>query len=288
MLPAMIAKPSVAIIGPGRLGRALALELYRSGYRISEVLGRDTRRSQAEAQALARTAHARAASARTARLDARIVWICVPDREIAGVAREIAPLCQWRSKTVFHSSGALSSNELAVLRRQGAAVASVHPMMTFVSDSAPVLQGVPFGLEGDARALDAARRIVKDLAGVPFSVHTRAKALYHVWGMFGSPLLLAALVTAEQVAHAAGITRSQARRNILPLVHQTLTNYAALGPARSFSGPMIRGDGGVVRRHLGALRRLAAVREVYLALARSALRHLPARNRKELQDVLGR
>src|SRR5216684_8348937 len=119
--------------------------------------------------------------------------------QIAAAARELAPATAWKGKIAFHSSGALASDELNVLRRRGAAVASVHPMMTFVRGSIPSLKGVPFGVEGDAAAVRVARRVVKDLGGEVFTVRKQNKAAYHAWGAFASPLLVAALVTAEQV-----------------------------------------------------------------------------------------
>ncbi len=39
---------------------------------------------------------------------------------------------EWKTKVALHSSGAFTGDELAVLKKQGAAVASVHPLMTFV------------------------------------------------------------------------------------------------------------------------------------------------------------
>jgi predicted short-subunit dehydrogenase-like oxidoreductase (DUF2520 family) len=88
------------------------------------------------------------------------------------------------------------------------------------------------------------------------------------------------------VAKAAGISPAQARRRMLPIVTQTLANYAALGPAGAFSGPLVRGDSAIVRQHLQALKQVPAVRDVYLALARAALRYLPVRERKELSKAL--
>jgi hypothetical protein len=49
----------------------------------------------------------------------------------------------------------------------------------------------------------------------------------------------------------------------------------------------VRGDAATVRQHLRVLTKVPAAREVYLALARAALRHLPVRNRKELERLLG-
>jgi predicted short-subunit dehydrogenase-like oxidoreductase (DUF2520 family) len=210
----------------------------------------------------------------------------MPDREIAAVSRRLASVADWKEKVAFHSSGALASDELNALRRAGAEVASVHPLMTFVNGSIPSLKGVPFAVEGDAAAVRAARRIVRDLGGEAFTIRQHHKAAYHAWGAFASPLLVATLVTAEQVARKAGLSAVQARKKMLPIVRQTIANYEALGPAGAFSGPIVRGDAETVRKHLQVLRKVPEAREVYLALARSALRYLPARDRKELEKAL--
>jgi predicted short-subunit dehydrogenase-like oxidoreductase (DUF2520 family) len=286
ILPAMAAKPSIAILGPGRLGRALALELKRAGYSISEIISRNATASKRKARELARNLQARASTGKNARLDADIVWFCVPDREIHAAARWLASATDWKKKTAFHSSGALASDELKALRERGASVASVHPMMTFVGGSIPLLKGVPFAIEGDAVACRMARRIVRDLGGEAFAISKQDKVAYHAWGAFASPLLVATLVTAEHLAQTFGLSAAEARRRILPIIRQTVANYEALGPAGAFSGPIVRGDAEIVDKHLQVLRKLPEASAIYLALARAALRYLPARNRHNLGRVL--
>ena len=83
-----------------------------------------------------------------------------------------------------------------------------------------------------------------------FSISKNRKPAYHAWGAFTSPLLIALLVTGEKVARAAGLSSAEARRKMMPIVRQTLANYAKLGPAGAFSGPIVRGDAQVVRQHL--------------------------------------
>lgn len=264
----------------------MTLALRRAGYAIAEIVSRNSAGSKRKARVLARKVRAQASTGETAQLDADLVWFCVPDREIAAVSRQLASVTDWKKKTAFHSSGALASAELNALRRQGAAVASVHPMMTFVHGSVPSLKGVPFGVEGDALAVRVARRIVRDLGGEAFTIHKQHKAAYHAWGAFASPLLVAALATAEQVARAAGLSAAQARKKMLPIVRQTIANYEALGPAGAFSGPIVRGDAEIVRQHLRVLGKVPEARDVYLALARSALRYLPVAQRTRLKRVL--
>jgi predicted short-subunit dehydrogenase-like oxidoreductase (DUF2520 family) len=219
-------------------------------------------------------------------LTADLVWFCVPDGQIAAAAREWSTHTAWKGKIALHASGALTSHELHVLRRQGAAVAAVHPLMTFVSGSIPTLKGVSFGMEGDSRALAVARRVIRDLGGVPFPIGKKARPAYHAWGGFSSPLLIALLVTGEQVATKAGIAPAAARKKMLPILRQTIENYARLGPAGAFSGPIIRGDAETIRKHLQILKAIPEAKQVYVALARAALKHLPANNRRQLERIL--
>jgi len=281
----MAAKPEIALVGPGRLGSALALALARAGYRIREIVSRH--RSTAAVRKLSRTVRAKVASIQSAKLDAGLVWFCVPDREIAAVARQIVLLTSWKGKVAFHSSGALASDELDALRRRGAAVASVHPLMTFVLGSIPPLKHVPFAIEGDAAAIRIARRIVRDLRGNSFHLNKDNKAAYHAWGGFASPLLVPLLVTAEHVAGMAGFSSGDARRKMLPIVRQTISNYEKLGPAGAFSGPLVRGDAAVVREHLRILQKAPVARDVYVALAQAALQAIPVQNKKELEKLIG-
>ena len=282
----MAAKPRIAIVGPGRLGRALALELKRAGYTISEIVSRSSVASKRKAGDLARKVKAHVSTSDRARLDAAIVWFCVPDREIAASARQLASVVDWTNKIAFHSSGALASDELKSLHQSGAAVASVHPLMTFVTGSLPSLRGVPFAMEGDAAAVRSARQIVRALGGEAFTIRKQHKAAYHAWGAFASPLLVAMLVTAEQLARKAGLSSVEARKKMLPIVRQTIANYEALGGAGAFSGPIVRGDAEIVRKHLQVLRKIPEATAVYLALARAALRYLPSRNGAELKRAL--
>jgi predicted short-subunit dehydrogenase-like oxidoreductase (DUF2520 family) len=215
-----------------------------------------------------------------------VVWFCVPDAAIADAAAVLAGATDWGEKVALHSSGALLSDELGVLRQRGAKVASVHPMMTFVRGSRAPLAGVPFALEGNQKAVRAARAIVLELGGYPYTIQKGQKAAYHAWGMFASPLLTALVSASERVAGVAGVRGTAAKDRALPILRQTLANYERLGAAGSFSGPIARGDLETVKKHLNVLRRMPGAGEVYIALARAALLNLPAKNRKAMEKIL--
>jgi predicted short-subunit dehydrogenase-like oxidoreductase (DUF2520 family) len=221
------------------------------------------------------------------------MWFCVPDGQIrlaaSAVANELVARGLISQKTLrfaLHSSGALSSRELEPLQTAGVAIASAHPLMTFVAGTHPDLKGVPFAVQGDTKATRIARRIVRGLGGESFSLPAARKAAYHAWATMTSPLLVAFLTTLEEAARTAGLSRVGARSKSMPIIRQTLANYASLGAAKSFSGPLIRGDATTVAEHLAAFKNHPEVREVYVALARAALRGLPVKNKEEMKRRL--
>lgn len=282
----MAATLRIAIVGAGNLASALAPGLRRAGYVIENVVARGGRDSLRRAKPLARQVGATAVAPSHARISADVVWFCVPDRQISSAAWSMAGQGAWKGRVAIHSSGALTSDELSVLHQRGASVASVHPLMTFVRGSRPSLAGVPFAIEGDASAVRVARTIVRDLRGQPFSIKKRDKAAYHAWGTFASPLLTALLAITERVAGMAGIPQKAAKQRALPIIAQTIANYAALGAGGAFSGPIVRGDAETVKKHLRVLHGTPLAREVYVALARASLKYLPVKQRAKLRKIL--
>jgi predicted short-subunit dehydrogenase-like oxidoreductase (DUF2520 family) len=286
MLPGMKGKPAIAMVGPGNFASALAPSLYAAGYEIESIIGRSMAGSRAKTRRLAREVGARASTRLPRNSRAVLVWFCVPDGEIRKAAQSVAEQTDWNGRIALHSSGALTSDELDALRERGAVVASAHPLMTFVRRSPPTFAAVPFAIEGDSRAVRVARRLVRDLGGHAYAIRKEEKAAYHTWATFVSPLFTALMATAERVAQAAGIPQKKSRPRMIPILRQTLENYAVFGPAAGFSGPIIRGDAQTVRQHLQVLRGMPRAREVYRGLALAAVDILPGKRKAALRSTL--
>jgi predicted short-subunit dehydrogenase-like oxidoreductase (DUF2520 family) len=252
------------MVGMGRLGTALAQRLSEAGYKISKI----TRKSPKPKQ-----------------LSADVFWFCVPDADIAAVARNFSEV-EWRGRFAFHSSGVLTSEVLNPLRPAGARVASVHPLMTFVKGSVPELAGVSFAIEGDPSAVRTARQIVRNLGGRRVGISKRDKVAYHAFATMICPMLVSLLAASEKAAALAGISKPEARHRMLPILRQTLRNYEKLGVSGAFSGPIARGDTATMRAHLTVLTRVPVAKRVYAGLAQAALKFLPNRNRRQIARIL--
>ena len=251
-------KPSIAIIGAGRLGTALALGLRRSGYRIVGLVARHHRKAEKVAQLL-REQDKRNTPAALAAKDLKrlpgsdVILICTPDDEIEGVALVLAGTA--KVGTVLHTSGALSSDVLSPLARAGLHTGSIHPLIS-VSDpksGAAALRGAFFCIEGDAKAVRIARRMVADLNGNAFSIPSQSKALYHAAAVIASPHATALFDVAVETLVSAGLDRKKARQVLVPLLESTVRNLQTSDTAAALTGTFARGDVATVKRHLKAL-----------------------------------
>ena len=264
----------------------MAVALRDSRYRIREIVHRDNAQSRRRAAWLARRVDARVESVSRSEFNTEVTWICVPDDAILDVADELSSREDWRGKIVLHSSGALPSTVLSALKKRGAAVASLHPLMTFVSAFEAGLHGVPFALEGDAKAISRISAVIRKLGGTPFRISAKSKPAYHAFGFFSSPALVVLIAAAQEAGKLAGFNERQARALMQPIVRQTIDNCFGAGPRAAFSGPLRRGDVVTIRKHLDVLRQSPELLELYKAIAKLALKKLPVGNAAEIRQLI--
>jgi predicted short-subunit dehydrogenase-like oxidoreductase (DUF2520 family) len=221
--------PALAVVGAGRAGRSIAATAELAGVPI-ELAGRE--------QAL------------EACRRAEVALLCVPDAAITGACATIAgavpPL-----RFVGHVSGATTLDAMAPARDQGAEVFSLHPLQT-IPDGGADLTGAPGAVSGSsAAALRLAERLAGRLGMRPFEVPEERRAAYHAAASIASNLLVALEESSAELLDRIGI--EDARELLAPLVLRTAANWAERGP-EALTGPIARGDGATVERHLGALR----------------------------------
>ena len=270
-------KPTVSIIGSGRLGTALAKALAASHYEIEAVVSRKIARARRSA-ALVGLATIALSEAELQSLPAsKIILITTPDGEILKTANRIASLeASPRGRTVLHTSGALAASEvLAPLAAAGFATGSLHPLVSISEPQtgAKKLRGAFYCVEGDAAANRVARSIVKDLQGHSFHIASNSKPLYHAAAVMASGHVTALVSLATDMLVQCGLDEKTARLILLPLLESTVANLSVSKPAKALTGTFARGDLVTVRRHLRALsnERLTQALNAYKLLGRHSL-----------------
>jgi len=202
-------------------------------------------------------------------LAADVVLLCVPDAQLAGIAARLAEMGgkEWRRRIVLHSSGRLDSHELRALADLGAATGSLHPVQVISKRGATSLDGCFFEIEGSAVALREARRICRDLGGVPLCISTGGKSATYAARTFASPFLAATFEAGTRILMAQGFTRRRAMLVLAPLARKTLESVSRLGPRAAPRGIRSASDANKVARDIEMLRRLPrSYRDAYAAL----------------------
>lgn len=195
----------LAIVGPGRLGLALTTALKRAGFEVAGPLGRGADPRGVDA-----------------------VLLCVPDSEIAAAAAVVSP-----GPLVGHCSGAAGLERLSPHE-----AFSLHPLMT-VTESGASFRGAGVAIAGSTdRARELAERLAAALGMRPVGVAHEDRVAYHAAASIASNFLITLEAAAERLAAEVGVDREL----LVPLVRATVENWAALGPERALTGPVVRGD----------------------------------------------
>jgi predicted short-subunit dehydrogenase-like oxidoreductase (DUF2520 family) len=224
--------PSLAVIGAGRAGGAIAMAAERAGLSV-ELAGRDR--------------------ALEACRNAEVALLCVPDAAIAPSCEAIAPAVS-PLRFVGHVSGASGLDVLEAVRARGGEAFSLHPLQT-IPDSSADLTGAPCAVSGSSQAaVQLAERLAVQLGMRPFAVSEEARIAYHAAASIASNLLVALEESAADLLAKAGI--EDGRELLAPLVLRSASNWAERG-SDALTGPITRGDAETVERHRAALRRLA-------------------------------
>ena len=272
---------SVTIVGPGRLGQALARLLAQAGVAIDRIAARRLARARKAVRFIG--AGTPAGLNDPALNRANVILLTTADAAIEPVARALAARsADWRGKVVLHTCGSLPSSVLKPLARRGAAIGSIHPFQTIPNPATGVrnLPGCYWAVEGDPRARAVGARIVRRLEGKPFPIRPGRKVLYHASAFLVCPTLLALLDQSERLLDLVGVPSRIARPMLAGFVSETVENFAKLGARRALTGPAVRGDWPTIEKHLRELRRhapkaLPLYRELLRAIVRLAGRRLP-------------
>ena len=226
----------MAIVGDGRLGRALARALEAAGIEVEGPLGR----------------HAMPESA--------IVLLCVPDAAIGEAAAAVGATgfepATGAGRYVGHASGA---TPLSALAAAGGESFGVHPLQTFAGgEGIEAFQGAGAAIAGTTpEALSVARELAERLGMTAIEISDAERAAYHAAASIASNFLVTLQAAAERLAAGAGIEPVDARALLAPLVRSTVDNWAARGPQDALTGPVARGDHDTVARQRDAVDRHA-------------------------------
>lgn len=261
-------KPTIAIIGPGRAGSALARAASTAGYTLAAIGGRNPD----NVRNLANELGARACQTPAATIDlADLTILAVPDDVILPLATDMVDsLCSSAGKAAVHLSGAQDRTALQPLAKLASLRTGVfHPLQTFRRGPQAVqnVAGTYFGIDADDPLQAQLKQLALDLQGHPFDLAGIDRALYHAAAVFAANYPMTLLAEAIALATDAGLDEATARPGMTTLLAGAVNNLRELAPADAVTGPAARGDEGTIARHLAALKDDPPAQRLYQLLA---------------------
>ena len=209
--------------------------------------------------------------------EANVVIVSVRDPQIDGVMNEILSAARTgrleRGTVVLHTSAIAEPAALSELADLGFPGGTFHPLIPFTDPdrAAAMLHGGWIGIDGDATARSAARRIAARIGARTLDIPAGGKPAYHAAAVMGSnfPVVLASV--AAHLLQALGITESSAHHAIESLMTGAMANMANIPPDDALTGPVVRGDAVTVGKHLKGLKPYPSAGAVYRALSVAAV-----------------
>lgn len=261
----------IAIVGAGVVGTALASLLKEKGYTLCGMASKGEE-SLKKAAAIVGGEVRTTTAPEEITPEADVIFITTSDSAIQEVCDGIAGKGGFHpGQIVVHTSGALPSTILASAQEKGALIASVHPLQSFADakEAVKILPSSIFNVEGDPAAIPILTELVQKLGGKPLAIDTREKPLYHAAAVVACNFFVTLVYLSYRLFEAIDISEDDAAQALLPLIKGTVNNIERLGPVQALTGPIARGDAGVVKGHLEAFKMVdPRYTDIYCAISR--------------------
>lgn len=267
---------SVAIIGPGKVGSALAKQLYQSGQYQIYLAARDANKAQQAAKWIGPECMAKSPNEAAALAD--LTLLTVSDDAIETVCKDLAHQKAFKEKAIVaHCSGALGSQILQPAQDQNQGyIASIHPLQTFPNIRAALqnLPGTYCFYEGSQEGLSSIHNLIESMHLHPVAIEPEAKTLYHAAAVMACNYFSALMDAALNLGQQAGIDPKILWQGLSPLVTATLNNIDQTSPAAALTGPIARGDSQTIQKHIRAIEPLGVnnpILDIYTSLGQQSV-----------------
>lgn len=243
----------IGFIGAGRVGTAFGQYMKEAGLGVSGYYSHNGASAEQASKVIDGQVYD---SVPAIVADCAILFITTPDDAIANMAETIAEAVDsLEGKWIIHCSGSLESTVLDPCAVKGAMTASVHPLQAFGgNDDVHRLKQSYLTVETKSTEHRGVLDDLLTILGNPYKwILPEQKALYHGAAVVMSNYMVTLIEEGLRYLRSIGFEDEAALSMMMPLMEGTLKNVAEKGTVNGITGPIVRGDEGVVKKHLEAV-----------------------------------
>ena len=250
----------ISIIGAGNIAVNLTYALKKKGYSIRYIYNR----SDVSGRRLARKTGAEFSDdPAVAGKKAGIIFLAVSDDAIRTMAEWIRP----GHSLVVHCSG---TTGISVFKGLFVNYGVFNPVQTFLRSRPASMKNVPFCIEANNPANEKIlTKLALDLGGKPYLMSSQQRMIVHLCSVLTSNFTNYLNSAAEDLLTSHGISFEI----LLPLLRRTARNAEKTNIFSRQTGPAIRGDRDVIKKHLALLANHADHAGIYKILTESIIKY---------------
>lgn len=194
-----------------------------------------------------------------------LIWVLKKDEY---VRKEINRLKKWFPHALFVSSSAA----IDIHAIKDTSLVTLYPLGTFKKKhSRNILQQSPFFLEFGKHISEDHKKTIEEVCkalGIkPIELSYTERIKLHVAAVFANNFTNALM-------HASLGLAGKNAKYLLPIISQTFENIRKRNPAKTQTGPAVRGDLNTIRKHLDILADQKELKKIYITITDYIKNHL--------------
>ena len=246
----------IVLIGTGNVAFHLGPVLKRKGNKIIQLYGR----SEKNCLTLAKKLKCSFTTNYSKILpDADLYIVALRDEAIAPFLKNL----NFIPAFIVHTSGAVG---LDVFPQKMKNTGVIYPLQTFSKSSNKDPETIPFCIEGsNQKSLMILKKLSSTLSKKVFKINSKNRAQIHLAAVFANNFSNYLFVLAEKI-----LNKNKIPFEILkPLILETAQKVQTNTPGKMQTGPAVRGDVTVIKKHLKLLKNFPQMMEIYKLLNKS-------------------
>ncbi len=251
---------NIVVIGAGNLSSQLLNVLVtKKELKITQLFNH---RSSIKSKALAKKHHSEFVFDYTKiSTQADVYLICIKDEAIDNVARQLQQLNL--QGIIAHTSGSVS---MEVLKKTSNSFGVFYPLQTFSSNDTIDWITTPILIEGNSKkTLSVLKELASLLSHSIKIVDSHKRLQFHLAAVFACNFTNALINTSfKMIEKEIGKNDSKL---LMPIIKQSIKKLDVMSPTNAQTGPALRGDSFVMKKHLALLKSNTQLTHIYKELS---------------------